>query len=126
MRVAAKYGDVLARLRTKLADNGLQYKVDESGASIGRRYARGDELGISYAVTIDFDTIGLGEKLDEKLLGTVTLRERDSTGQVRLPLDDIAETLSKLCSAHPLCWADLTAAYASPDAAIAKSPAEDM
>lgn len=50
-----------ADLRTKLTDNGLQYKVDESGASIGKRYARADELGIPYAVTLDFDTLGMGE-----------------------------------------------------------------
>ena len=44
MRVAAQYGEMLAELRTQLTDQGLQYKVDESGASIGRRYARADEL----------------------------------------------------------------------------------
>ena len=47
--------------------------------------------------------------------------------QVRLPLSAIPEVLAKLSSAHPLSWADLAAAYASPEAAAAaKSPAEDM
>ena len=36
-RVAAQYADLLASLREKLTADGLQYKVDESGASIGRR-----------------------------------------------------------------------------------------
>jgi len=128
MRVAGQYADLLTELRSKLTDHGLQYKVDESGASIGRRYARGDELGIPYAITIDFDTLGMGEQsADPALLGTATLRDRDSTDQVRLPLATIPETLAKLSSAHPLSFADLKAAYATPAAAAAAaSPSEDM
>lgn len=106
---ATAYAAALDTLRTKLTDNGLQYKVDESGASIGRRYARADELGIPYAVTIDFDTLGKSD--DPSKAGTVTLRDRDSTSQVRLPLTDVADTLTKLSTAHPLTFADLMAAY---------------
>ena len=128
MRVAAQYGDQLTDLRTKLTDNGLQYKVDESGASIGRRYARADELGIPYAITIDFDSIGIGDAAtDSSLLGTATLRDRDSTDQVRLPLSAIPETLGKLCSAHPLSFSDLMAAYApGASSSTEKTPAETM
>lgn len=49
---------------------------DTSGA-IGRRYRRQDEIGTPYCVTVDFDTI-------EKEGQTVTLRDRDTTEQVRL------------------------------------------
>ena len=35
-RVSAKYGEALARTRKSLSELGLQYKVDDSGASIGR------------------------------------------------------------------------------------------
>ena len=126
MRVAAQYVDMLTELRTKLTDNGLQYKVDESGASIGRRYARADELGIPYAVTIDFDTIGIGEvATPAELLGTATLRDRDSTDQVRLPIAAIPEVLNKLCTAHPLSFGDLKAAYATPEAAAASKSVPD-
>ncbi|KAL1523968.1 hypothetical protein AB1Y20_018884 [Prymnesium parvum] len=110
MRVVAQYGELLASLRTEFSQRGLQYKVDDSGASIGKKYARADELGIPYALTIDFDTIGLG-KQNEPLLGTVTLRDRDSTQQVRVPLDDAPDLLYKLCTAAPLCWADMVAVY---------------
>lgn len=58
----------------------MSYKVDDSSGSIGRRYARTDEIAIPYAVTIDFDTIGTD---------TVTLRERDSMQQVRIPVNII-------------------------------------
>lgn len=55
-------------------------------ASIGRRYARQDEAGTPFGVTIDFDT--LGEKGDE-LKDTVTLRERDSGEQQRIKISEL-------------------------------------
>ena len=115
---ADKYAGALEAMRTKLSEFGLQYKVDESGASIGRRYARADELGIPYSVTIDFDTLGC-DGSDPKLMGTATLRDRDTTQQVRLQLGTLPETLNKLCTPHPLCWADLMAAYGDGSAAAA-------
>jgi glycyl-tRNA synthetase len=57
---------------------------DESGA-IGRRYARQDEAGTPFCVTVDFDT--LGEK--PELLDTVTLRHRDDSRQERLAIRDL-------------------------------------
>ena len=59
-----------------LMDSDLATRVDKSTASLGRRYARADEVGVPFAVTVDFDTLSDG---------TVTLRERDSTVQIRLP-----------------------------------------
>lgn len=66
---------------------------DESGA-IGRRYARQDEIGTPFGVTVDFDT--LGEKGPE-LADTVTVRERDSGNQERIKIADLpAYLLAKL------------------------------
>lgn len=48
--------------------------IDASSASIGKRYARNDELGTPLGITIDFDTLKDG---------SVTLRDRDSMVQVR-------------------------------------------
>ena len=111
MRVAGDktYAEQCAEFRTALTEHGLQYKIDESGASIGRRYARADELGIPFAVTFDFDTVGKGEK--PALKDTVTLRERDSSGQVRVPLSEAAGILAKLAGASSLKFADLAAMY---------------
>lgn len=53
---------------------GISNKVDESGVSIGKRYARTDELGIPFAITIDYETIEDGPKK-----GTLTFRELEST-----------------------------------------------
>ncbi len=61
---------------------------DEAG-SIGKRYARQDEAGTPFCVTIDFDT--LGEK--PELLDTVTLRYRDDGKQERLKISELRDWL---------------------------------
>ena len=58
----------------------------DSSKSIGRRYARVDEIGVPWAVTIDHDSIEDG---------TVTIRRRDDQKQVRCTVDDLVATLSK-------------------------------
>jgi len=62
---------------------------DETG-NIGRRYARQDEAGTPFCVTIDFET--LGEKGPE-LKDTVTLRHRDSAQQERVKISDLPSLL---------------------------------
>ena len=61
----------------------------DDGGSIGRRYARQDEAGTPFCLTIDFDT--LGEK--PELLDTVTLRYRDDGRQERLPIAQLKDWL---------------------------------
>ena len=65
---------------------------DRSG-SIGRRYARADEIGIYASVTVDFDTLNDS---------TVTIRARDTTAQIRVPIAKLRETLEKFLDATPL------------------------
>lgn len=66
----------------------VSHKVDDSSGSIGRRYARTDEIAIPYGITIDFDTL--------KEPNSVTLRERDSMGQVRIPVSLIYFPFTRL------------------------------
>ena len=61
---------------------------DDSGA-IGRRYRRQDEIGTPYCVCVDFETLENG---------TVTIRDRDTMAQVRLPMDQVAEYIGKRTS----------------------------
>lgn len=61
---------------------------DESG-SIGRRYARNDEAGTPYCITIDYDSL---KKKD------VTIRDRDTTKQIRVKIADLQDILKKLIS----------------------------
>ena len=56
----------------------------DSGGHIGKRYRRQDEIGTPWGVTIDGDTA-----TDD----TVTLRDRDSLTQERVPIDGLAELL---------------------------------
>ncbi len=74
--------DVLARLQPH-----VMTEYDETQA-IGRRYRRQDEIGTPLCVTVDFDS------LDD---GAVTVRDRDTTAQDRVPVEDlVAHVLDRL------------------------------
>ncbi|MBT5022637.1 glycine--tRNA ligase [Candidatus Woesearchaeota archaeon] len=64
--------------------NNFNCFYDKSG-SVGRRYARMDEIGTPICVTVDFDTL-------EK--GVLTLRNRDTAKQVRVKIEDLNEKLN--------------------------------
>jgi len=59
---------------------------DQSG-SIGRRYARQDETGTPYCITVDFESLNNDD---------VTIRDRDTTNQIRVKIDNLQNILSKL------------------------------
>ncbi|MBC7707981.1 glycine--tRNA ligase, partial [Polaromonas sp.] len=59
---------------------------DDNG-NIGKRYRRQDEIGTPYCVVIDFDTIE-GDNPN-----TVTIRNRDTTEQTRVSIEDLREHL---------------------------------
>ena len=66
-------------------------EYDDTG-SIGKRYRRQDEIGTPYCVTLDFTTVG-----DDKTEADhcVTVRERDSMQQVRLPISELKAYLAE-------------------------------
>ncbi|HUK75332.1 MAG TPA: glycine--tRNA ligase, partial [Nitrososphaerales archaeon] len=69
----------------KLSDD-LEAFYDDSG-SIGRRYARADEVGVPYCLTVDYDSLKDS---------AVTVRARDERTQERVPIDDLAVRLRGL------------------------------
>jgi len=71
------YEELRKSLRAEFDDNG----------NVGKRYRRQDEIGTPYCVTVDFDTIGLGE--DASLKDTVTVRDRDTMQQTRVKIADL-------------------------------------
>jgi glycyl-tRNA synthetase len=73
------------KLHESLLDEGFMVEYDEAG-SIGRRYARADEVGVPLGITVDYDTL----KDD-----TVTIRDRDSWRQVRSKIEDLPDLLRK-------------------------------
>ena len=78
----------LSEPATKLANElrGLwNVDYDEAGA-IGRRYRRQDEIGTPFCITYDFDS------LED---GAVTIRERDTMVQERIPLDQVQRYLAE-------------------------------
>ena len=56
----------------------MSHKVDDSSGSIGRRYARTDQIAIPYGITVDFDSL--------KAPHSATLRERETMKQIRVPV----------------------------------------
>jgi glycyl-tRNA synthetase len=83
----ADFKPFLKKLTARLRQIGVSNKVDDSSASIGKRYARNDELGTPFGITIDFQTVKDG---------SLTLRERDSTKQVRASEDEIIAVVKSL------------------------------
>jgi glycyl-tRNA synthetase len=72
--------EVLALLRPH-----FRVEYDQTGGNIGKRYRRQDEIGTPFCLTIDFETVG-----DR----AVTIRERDSMEQVRVPIGDLIDQLN--------------------------------
>eukprot|EP00439_Symbiodinium_sp_Y106_P024012 s1198_g2.t3 len=83
-----KYPEIMYSMQSQVTELGHTCTVDDSNATLGKRYARNDELGIPFACTVDFTS------LEDS---TVTLRERDSMVQIRLPAAEIGELLDDLC-----------------------------
>ena len=88
-------------LSKKLADKGTEiyqelskyFMVDyDDAGSIGKRYRREDEIGTPLCVTVDFQTIG-----DENTAADncVTVRDRDTMEQVRMPISELKEYIEK-------------------------------
>ena len=82
-------------LQKKLSEKALEiyqelakhFPVDyDEAGSIGKRYRRQDENGTPYCVTVDFDTIENG---------TVTIRDRDTMGQITLPIEEVAAFINE-------------------------------
>lgn len=78
---------IVKQISKTLRKEQIPFKVDDSGASIGKRYARNDELGTPFGITIDFESVKDG---------SVTLRERDSTKQVRGDVKDIIKAIREV------------------------------
>ena len=75
--------DVFNRL---CSHQGIVPSIDAFGKSIGRRYARADEIGIPWAITIDHQSI---------TDGSVTIRRRDDQKQIRMQIDELIDSLCR-------------------------------
>eukprot|EP00761_Pharyngomonas_kirbyi_P013857 gb/GECH01013886.1/.p1 GENE.gb/GECH01013886.1/~~gb/GECH01013886.1/.p1 ORF type:complete len:703 (+),score=179.55 gb/GECH01013886.1/:1-2109(+) len=89
LSVEKEFNPFIKRLAQGLTSRNISHKVDAGSQSIGRRYARTDELGIPFAITVDFDSVKDN---------TVTLRERDSCTQIRAPMEEVIAVIDDLLS----------------------------
>jgi glycyl-tRNA synthetase len=77
---------IAGEITRTLHKSGILAEYDDSGA-IGRRYRRQDEIGTPFAITVDYET---------KENNSVTLRDRDTMKQVRIPIIELPETIGAL------------------------------
>ena len=94
-------------IRKVLVQNGISYKIDDTGDSIGRRYARTDEIGIPFGVTIDDVTVKDN---------TVTLREIETMKQLRVPIEEVGVVIRNVCN-RVTKWEEVVAKYPAFEAA---------
>ncbi|KAF1760179.1 hypothetical protein GCK72_008425 [Caenorhabditis remanei] len=94
---------VMEAVKEELARYELCYKVDDSSGTIGRRYARTDEIGIPFGITVDFDS-------DKTTPHTVTIRHVETMSQIRLPISELGRLISDLVAGRQQ-WSDAQAKY---------------
>ena len=82
--------DVARDIYSKVHVAGAEAYYDGSG-TIGKRYARMDEIGTPWCITVDYDTIEEGPNK-----GTVTIRDRDSKAQKRIKASEAKDVIDKL------------------------------
>jgi len=81
---------IAGEITRTLHKSGILAEYDDSGA-IGRRYRRQDEIGTPFAITVDYET---------RENNSVTLRERDTMKQVRIPITKLPETVGALLTGN--------------------------
>lgn len=65
----------------------------EKSGSIGKRYARNDEVGTAYCITVDYDTME-----DD----TVTIRDVETTEQIRVEIEELKDILNELIQGNKI------------------------
>lgn len=97
-----EFDNLVNTLSNSLQSAGIVCKVDSSSGTIGRRYAKADELGIPFGITVDFQTL---------IDNSVTIRERDSMAQIRVSLSNLLSIIQSLATER-VSWDELSSKYA--------------
>ncbi|KAK3008365.1 hypothetical protein RJ639_014073 [Escallonia herrerae] len=92
-----KYEEVAKHIAKSLTAAGISCKIDITGTSIGKRYARTDELGVPLAITVDSTS-------------SVTIRERDSKQQIRVSIEGVASVVKEVTDGLST-WGDVLWKY---------------
>ena len=89
-------------IETLLRKNGISCKKDVGTTTIGKKYARTDEMGIPFGVTVDEQTL----KDD-----SVTFRDTSSMKQVRMPLSDLVQVVCRFLTDSDYSFQDVKEKY---------------
>ncbi|KAL6652807.1 hypothetical protein ACP70R_011732 [Stipagrostis hirtigluma subsp. patula] len=92
-----KFDVVAKKISKALTAAGISHIIDITGTSIGKRYARTDEIGVPLAITVDSTT-------------SVTVRDRDSKDQIRVDVDEVASVVKEVTDGQST-WADIMWRY---------------
>ncbi|MBR5545064.1 MAG: glycine--tRNA ligase [Clostridia bacterium] len=88
--LSKKLGDKAEEIHDMLSKY-FNVEYDDAG-SIGKRYRRQDEIGTPFCITVDFQTVGDDETEADNC---VTVRDRDTMEQVRMPIDQLVDYINK-------------------------------
>ncbi|KAJ1270756.1 hypothetical protein BS78_06G075900 [Paspalum vaginatum] len=100
-----KFEVVAKKISKALTAAGISHIIDMTGNTIGKRYARTDEIGVPLAITVD-NTI------------SVTVRDRDSKDQIRVEVDEVASVVKEVTEGQST-WADILWRYPTHTASAA-------
>ncbi|XP_062225506.1 glycine--tRNA ligase, mitochondrial 1-like [Phragmites australis] len=92
-----KFDVVAKKISKALTAAGISHIIDMTGNTIGKRYARTDEIGVPLAITVDSTT-------------SVTVRDRDSKDQIRVEVDEVASVVKEVTDGQST-WADIMWRY---------------
>lgn len=101
LSASAEMNTIVDEIAEDLMESDLSIRVDKSTASLGRRYARADEIGVPFAVTVDFESVQND---------SVTIRERDSCTQIRIPKDEVTMLIFAFVH-NKMTWDEATKKY---------------
>uniref|UniRef100_A0A914HW26 Glycine--tRNA ligase n=1 Tax=Globodera rostochiensis TaxID=31243 RepID=A0A914HW26_GLORO len=93
---------IILAVRDHLTSREISSKIDDSSGSIGRRYARTDEIGIPFGITVDFES--------ELEPWSVTLRYAPTMQQIRINVSEIGEVVERLVKGK-MSWEKATTKY---------------
>lgn len=95
------FAPLLSVIKKDLSSRGIRFRTNERNCSIGRKYSSADEIGVPYFIIFDFETMSTE---------TVTIRERDSTSQIRVAISVVPTIIEELVS-EKKTWNDYFELY---------------
>jgi len=98
LRDSDEYNALVGQLIKEFKKMGIRFRVNKRNCSIGKKYSSCDEIGIPFFITLDLET------LSNK---TLTVRERDSTAQIRVAMKDAPGIIAGLI-AEEVRWSELS------------------